>query len=127
MSPPETCGGYCCERFHFRHGQSLEEIKEDAKRFPEGHERHFIADMLIFIEKDPKDLDGDGTIPVNWFTCKHFDTTTRLCKVYEQRPSICRDFNSWWNPCGMSKCKLPKPSPPDYESSVKEVIKRLEP
>jgi len=26
------------------------------------------------------------------YTCRHWDTDTRLCSVYDQRPSLCADF-----------------------------------
>lgn len=125
MSAPETCGGYCCERFHLRSNATLERVQEDAKMCPDDAERRFVADMLIPLGESTKDLDGNEGVALNWFTCKHFDTTTRLCKVYEQRPRMCRDFNMWWNPCGMSKCRLPKPEAPEYmhDSTISKELK----
>lgn len=29
--------------------------------------------------------------------CEHFDTETKLCKIYDARPMICR-MNEWRNP-----------------------------
>lgn len=26
------------------------------------------------------------------YTCRHFDDDTRLCRIYERRPEMCRDF-----------------------------------
>lgn len=40
---------------------------------------------------DPKQM---GEVVVNeasWFTCKHFDTETRNCTNYENRPNMCKN------------------------------------
>ena len=63
MQVPE-CTGLCCSSFT---------LGEPELSDP------FIRDMLI-------DL-GDGH-----YSCKHWDTETRLCRIYEQRPQMCRDY-----------------------------------
>lgn len=105
------CGGGCCERFHFGHGETMETVQEKGRL--RGGEDQVIADMLIPLGVSTLDSDGEAGLPVFWFTCKHFDTTTRLCKIYEQRPSMCRTYNTkWWAPCGLKSCKMPKPERP---------------
>jgi len=36
-----------------------------------------------------KHLKGPMT---RWYACRHWDEETRLCRIYEHRPQICRDF-----------------------------------
>jgi Fe-S-cluster containining protein len=31
---------------------------------------------------------------VGWFKCRHWDETTRLCTIYDQRPWMCRIYPS---------------------------------
>jgi len=44
--------------------------------------------------------------PLSWWMdrkengdCVMFDSVTRLCKDYEHRPLVCRDFNPDWEMC----------------------------
>lgn len=58
-----------------------------------------LVDMLIPLTQDEavarRDRLGgpDGTLADrDWFTCRHWDETTRLCTIYPQRPHMCRDY-----------------------------------
>ncbi len=41
---------------------------------------------------------GEGT-----FTCRHWNSETKLCEIYEDRPDMCRDFPSE-DGCGVAGC-----------------------
>ena len=45
----------------------------------------------------------DGKWIMYNYTCKHFDTETRNCKVYEQRPNMCRTCPSVCNYKGCTR------------------------
>lgn len=111
----ETCGGYCCERFRFRNGESPEALKKWAEDFPNSPDVQKVVGMVIHLGRSKVDVDGEEGQETHWYTCKNFDTETRLCKIYEQRPQMCRDFNKdWYHACGVKKCKLPPhPRPPE--------------
>lgn len=104
MSEP-TCDGRCCAVFPL----SWEVAGPDgiaAWYDPGGDpltERQFIADMLVPLNRHEAierwtDL-GLGALP-RWieyspqplYTCRHWDTETRLCTAYEQRPWMCRSY-----------------------------------
>lgn len=50
--------------------------------------------------------DGDQVHP-NFFSCRHFDTATRLCMNYENRPPVCREFPRYGRPAVSPKMALP--------------------
>jgi len=121
-----TCDGRCCAVFPL----SWEVAGPDGIASwydPEGGhdswdgkvERWFIADMLI-----PLNLAeaverwaslGLGDIP-RWieyspqplYTCRHWDTETRLCGAYDQRPSLCRNYPYAAQPCSHEGCTYRK-------------------
>jgi Fe-S-cluster containining protein len=126
---PKTCGGYCCERFQIpnrNYGWYENEEKtyslEGLKRIvgdgttcrPEDKQ---ILEMVIYLGYS--DVNGNGDrdpTKSHWFTCKNFDTVTRLCKIYETRPIMCRSYNeSCRQACGYTKCQMPKPVIPKEE------------
>jgi Fe-S-cluster containining protein len=62
-----------------------------------------IADMLIpLTPKEAREryerFSGKTTTAYRWknrghhFTCRHWDEETRLCRIYEDRPQMCRDY-----------------------------------
>ena len=64
------------------------------------HDRELVCAMLIplsprrmkarsarFQIRLAKEEKGEG-----YFTCTHWDEQTRLCKIYEDRPRMCREF-----------------------------------
>ena len=111
-----TCGGYCCEKFHFRNNLSPEEVKQAGQK----GEFKQVAEMVIYLGESDHDVEGTKSSMLHWYTCKHFDTDTRLCKIYEARPSMCRTYNvNSWNRCGLKSCKLPPPPEPNYGDEVK--------
>lgn len=110
MEAPNGCATSCCERFELAF--SLEEILEsvESKRFEDVDK---VADMLIPL---------DGGKPVSWhaatgkpypqdgknryhYTCKHFDTETRRCTNYENRPAMCSKY-PYGRKCEYANCNV---------------------
>ncbi len=126
----QRCSGSCCEMFNlpiFPHEikASLEAylkyrdsgLLDDAywiDRF--GEERHChtndiirIASMLIFIGETQISPNSDGKTKFNvnqaMYTCKHF--IDNECTVYENRPSMCKNYPfSWGGSCKYKGCTL---------------------
>lgn len=98
MSEQErTCEGACCAAFplHISH-PSFRKGSKSAKG-----EAAFIADMLIPLTRrqavrrsrkfgypDPPKYPKGW----EWFTCRHWDEESRLCTVYDKRPTMCSDY-----------------------------------
>lgn len=119
-----NCGGYCCERFRFGNNYSPEWWKERLSKDYATQEERQIGEMIVYLGEAKTDSDGEEGVLTHWYTCKHFDTTTRLCKIYEERPRMCRDYNTKpWSPCGLKQCKMPKP---EYPPETEVVEKKLE-
>ena len=100
--PLEHCDGSCCALFTIpMHHEEVEEFrvgKRDASEWKDPDEVTNIMDMVIPLgreeiiernEKYGKDMREDAT---NVYTCRHWNTETRLCGNYENRPQMCRDF-----------------------------------
>ena len=66
----QGCIGLCCSVFELYDMEGYPE--------PSDEEAAFIDDMLIPVGED--------------YTCRHWDQTSKLCTVYEQRPSMCRTY-----------------------------------
>lgn len=45
--------------------------------------------FMLYPMLRPKGLDDDGK---QVFSCKHHDPVTKLCTIYEIRPSMCRNY-----------------------------------
>lgn len=75
-----SCTGNCCENFRIDNMLTREEFNAKIVVTPT-EDSAYIADMLIDIPDDP-----------THFNCKHFDTATRLCQDYENRPRMCRNY-----------------------------------
>lgn len=90
-----TCLAYCCEAFRIP-VDALGWLWDEPENVRDGH---FLRDMLIELTPEEatdrhRSMGLHGWIPdegEHYFTCKHWDETTRLCTVYEQRPQMCRD------------------------------------
>lgn len=95
-----TCPGYCCAAFYWP--WTLRQQRERASRAYDGEQ---IAEMLIpLTPKEAREryerFSGTKARPgtFTWearghhFTCKNWDEETRLCTIYEDRPTMCRDY-----------------------------------
>ena len=89
----DKCDGSCCERFYI--GQSQEELAQLAIDYPDDPDSQEIAKMVILL--GPSDHQ-EGKVGGFWYTCKNWDDQTRLCKIYESRPQMCRDY-PYSSPC----------------------------
>lgn len=98
------CCGTCCERFTMnitpeQRSKSIAAELSDKKFWidflddayvyrrvikDEFQSIQFIADMII---ERPVREDGLRT-----YTCQHFDIEERICKIYDQRPGLCRRY-----------------------------------
>jgi len=92
-----TCPGQCCAVLQL--SGTLDELREAAPIMLDG------PSVLAMIEPIRRDdaikrslqHGADPTAisqatPGRLFTCRHWDTETHLCRVYEQRPTMCRDY-----------------------------------
>ena len=105
-----TCLGYCCESFPIQlskperqrmidwqaagcpaegwrrdDGETVTYSYVDARVSPS-----FIQDMLIPLEE----YANDGSRR-QMHTCRHWDRNTRLCTIYDSRPSLCRTYPNY--------------------------------
>ena len=73
------CSGHCCQGFYLNESKldllTSETVVQDED---------IIVDMLIPLEWDEE---GGAT-----FTCRHFDTETNNCQIYDRRPGMCRNY-----------------------------------
>lgn len=93
-----TCPGLCCAAFYWP--RTMTYMRKNKGRMYDGDQ---IAAMLIpLTPKEARErherfggTKGDG---FRWkdrghhFTCRNWDEETRLCRVYKDRPTMCRDF-----------------------------------
>jgi len=109
----DNCGGQCCERFII--GKDLEDIKREYLNWKEAcegtpmvmngrpelkstyhsHDIHLIYPMLIDLGEhyfEPRAPEVKTDFKVRHYGCKHFDYKTRLCTIYDIRPSMCRNY-----------------------------------
>lgn len=107
MPEPVTngCTGLCCAAFALPH--TIRDLKARARQRAivdsEGDpaEGDKIADMVIPLtpkEARERNRRFGGDAEFSWsnrgrhFTCRHWDEETRLCGIYDDRPSMCRGF-----------------------------------
>jgi Fe-S-cluster containining protein len=97
------CDGSCCAAFVLQ-GSTYRQFRRRAHRVRDGET---IANMIIPISPKVANerLEAAGSDErVTWkyrgmhFTCKHWDPETKLCGIYEDRPSMCRDY-PYEKPC----------------------------
>lgn len=81
------CSGDCCACF------TLEEDVQLVIMNGQEPDDETIRAMLIPL--------GEG-----YFTCKHWDTETKLCGIYETRPEMCQTYPEKDNPCDLPGCTL---------------------
>ena len=82
------CTGHCCKAF----GLSL---SLDELRTGNNPDHRFVANMVIplgYFASGELLPDGDVSKGGEYYTCKHFDTETGDCLVYNIRPHMCRDL-----------------------------------
>lgn len=101
MAPKSgVCDGSCCERFFLP--LKPDEVWSYYEEYLRGEREDKHADIKLIgpmvIPLDDEGLDGEDAKRGFWYTCKHWDKDTRLCKIYEFRPKMCRDY-PYISPC----------------------------
>jgi Fe-S-cluster containining protein len=116
------CGGHCCRRFRFHKDESPESIWASYDQAMKqgrltGHDIHLVAPMLIYLGRSH--INGNGGYDEqasHWYSCKHLDTSTGLCTIYEHRPQVCRTHGAselGFAPCAYDRCEAKQqPSKP---------------
>lgn len=95
-----TCPGYCCAAFNWP--RTIRSAKKHAKEVLDGEQ---IANMLIPLTpkqaRERYEKFAGRKVPRGifaWkdrghhFTCKNWDEDSRLCKIYETRPQMCKGY-----------------------------------
>ena len=108
----QRCTGHCCKRF------TLPYSPEDIQAQAEAHERgdkswldskggkHMkfnpdieqIANMIIYLDRGEKN-------DLYLYTCGNLDKETGNCKIYEDRPSMCREY-PYGKKCNFKGCTM---------------------
>lgn len=113
--PESACPGLCCAAFYWP--RTLTEMRKWPELSFDGEQ---IRDMLIpLTPKEANDryahFSSGRKSKFKWknrghhFTCKNWDEDTRLCRIYEDRPTMCRDYpygQECQHGCGMV-CGIP--------------------
>lgn len=117
------CTGLCCAAF-FIYRTNQDQKDTIAELYASDDPSNiYIAKMLIpLTETEVKErmLKFGGTVPEHvemkqgqWFTCHHWDENTRLCKDYENRQNVCRDYPTLDYPVCEYGCSLEYRKEPD--------------
>lgn len=139
----QRCTGHCCEDFTIPYSPMEAEFwqkvdkhwkqKFGVKQITNPHTREFhqVMAMIEFVrpgdgnvssgtrglKHNRKHWQGSGYQRVWHYRCKNFDTEKRICKIYEDRPQMCRNFPHS-SKCQYKKCTWkPKPYEEQYEGS----------
>jgi Fe-S-cluster containining protein len=102
------CTGSCCEKFPL--SESYEDLKACYDEWRKGSpcyidhngKKHSVMDD-IFLLYPMLRLLGTGKDGREIFTCAHWDRETRLCGIYEIRPTMCRDY-PYRGKCSLQGC-----------------------
>lgn len=92
----DRCSGNCCTKFNLPYGPDtlwrMYDQWVESKTPPLVNDIHIIAPMVKYLGyvsgADMIEGAGDG----HYYTCKHHDTKTGNCGIYERRPAMCRDY-----------------------------------
>lgn len=97
-----TCTGSCCAAFDLPY--SPQEMEE---RFPKVIDGPQVMGMLKYIGERRSAKDPEGALK-HYYTCIHWNYETKLCKVYQFRPHMCREF-PYGDPCPYEGCNYTRP------------------
>ena len=87
------CTGECCSKFWLPQPPAYYQawyekwINQGQHQEDDPDSIRLIGPMLIYI--GPVE---DGDKKGYWYTCKHYDTETTMCRIYKQRPRMCADY-----------------------------------
>jgi len=103
------CVGACCYAFYLPfdgYAGLLAAVVAEPNRYTDGAK---IVDMVI-----PRFPRNDET--ASRFGCRHFDFVTKECKIYDERPDMCRRHGEEYA-CDMKDC----PIMPAYRERLSQV------
>lgn len=107
MASDVACDGACCALFPL--SAPYQRLLDEPETIQDGD---YLADMLVPLTHRQAVARGkrfDSSFHVTadreWFSCRHWDEKTRLCKAYESRPSMCRRY-PYGRPCDQG-CSCP--------------------
>lgn len=104
----DRCTGHCCEDFILPFSPSELHTHTDGYR-----DADLIARMVLYKGKyRAANRNFPGEAVAHHYTCRYFDTVTRDCTIYEQRPTMCRD-HPYEKPCTFKGCELTPELKPD--------------
>ena len=80
----KVCNGHCCVGFTLTTirqdtNERVELTKKDTEYV---HER--VGDFMEFIADDEDE---------SWWKCNRFDSDTKLCSMYDERPDLCKSYH----------------------------------
>jgi len=109
-SAVSDCTGACCAVFYLPH--TITHFRKNKETIQDGE---YIADMVIpLTPKEARERAGQfgSSAEPKWdsrghhFTCRHWDEKTRLCKAYDARPAMCRNY-PYGEPCPLGRdCRV---------------------
>lgn len=111
----DRCTGHCCEMFslplspdelwgsyHQWKSGGVSLAKNDHSVARLFTDIHIIAPMVVYLGYSDKgaprvnpsdeELQGKPKQKYHWYRCKHLDSKTRDCTIYEFRPAMCRNY-----------------------------------
>lgn len=107
--PKDRCTGQCCEEFHLP--LDLKGIHDTVASHslistdsPDYKAWKQIADMVIYLGPRPAPKNPDDEQFHN-YTCKHFDKEARVCRIYDDRPTMCKRHGTFYS-CNAAGCTL---------------------
>jgi Fe-S-cluster containining protein len=88
-----ACTGTCCVAFYLRRPSTNPVVLEMLLPIDrdEAEQRHrALGDLSVAADLSAGTAteEGDG----QWYKCKNWDEDTRLCTIYDTRPTMCRDY-----------------------------------
>jgi Fe-S-cluster containining protein len=109
MVPMNRCTGHCCVRFPLPFSpEGLKTALDDTRAGKADWQDIEVVQPMV-IPFGPSVIDGATEKGArDWgkwwdYTCKHLDTVTGDCHIYDQRPEMCRKHGQFY-PCATPGC-----------------------
>lgn len=111
-----SCQGACCAVFPL--STPYDRLRDRWPYFTDGDQILDMVEPIDLVSALERCIDlGIETFHARpgrpLYTCRHWDTETRLCGIYEQRPAMCRDY-PYGHPCDHG-CDCTDNYPPDVQ------------
>ena len=129
MSGVPTCPGYCCEAFSIGSPEEFDARNKDQPEY------ELVKGLVIHLgqfegnptgrtecgKRSTKRLEPGDPSGWHFHTCRAWDPETRLCTVYETRPSMCRKYPNW-DVCAFDGCDMGPTLGPHAGKTKTEVL-----